>query len=90
MEEKQYLDMCCGGKMFWFDKNNPNVLFIDIRREPKGFIRLRPSYEVQPDIQMDFRNLQFPNERFKGVIFDPLNLLGFSTNARKVSPIHVI
>ena len=21
------LDPCCGSKMFWFDKENPNVLF---------------------------------------------------------------
>lgn len=27
---KEILDACCGGKMFYFDKNNPNVLFQDI------------------------------------------------------------
>lgn len=83
MEEKQYLDMCCGGKMFWFDRNNPNVLFIDIRRESKGFIRLRPSYEVQPDIQMDFRHLEFPDERFKGIIFDPPHILAMGNKPTK-------
>lgn len=31
--EAKILDACCGGKMFWFDKNNPEVLFTDIRRE---------------------------------------------------------
>lgn len=25
------LDVCCGSKMFWFDKNNKNVVFMDIR-----------------------------------------------------------
>ncbi|MDC9607382.1 SAM-dependent methyltransferase, partial [Xenorhabdus griffiniae] len=25
--------MCCGSRMFWFDRNNPNVIFCDIRRE---------------------------------------------------------
>ena len=27
------LDMCCGSKMFYFDKNNPNVEYCDIREE---------------------------------------------------------
>lgn len=26
------LDACCGSKMFWFDKENPNVTYMDIRR----------------------------------------------------------
>ena len=26
------LDACCGSKMFYFDKTNPNVTFMDIRR----------------------------------------------------------
>ena len=27
------LDACCGSRMFWFDKDNPNVTFMDIRDE---------------------------------------------------------
>ena len=30
---KEILDVCCGGRMFWFDKHNPDVLFSDIREE---------------------------------------------------------
>ena len=33
MEDKKILDACCGSRMFWFDKNNPDVLFIDKRSE---------------------------------------------------------
>lgn len=29
--DKKILDVCCGSKMFWFDKENPNVEFCDIR-----------------------------------------------------------
>lgn len=29
--EKTILDMCCGSRMFYFDKHDPNVLFTDIR-----------------------------------------------------------
>ena len=28
------LDACCGGRQFWFDKENPNVLFADCRVMP--------------------------------------------------------
>jgi hypothetical protein len=28
---KRVLDACCGGKMFYFDKDNPDVEFCDIR-----------------------------------------------------------
>lgn len=31
MNEKRVLDPCCGSKMFWFDKNNADVEFCDIR-----------------------------------------------------------
>lgn len=27
------LDACCGGRMFYFEKNHPNVLYIDRRFE---------------------------------------------------------
>lgn len=27
------LDACCGGRMFYFDKDHPNILYIDRRRE---------------------------------------------------------
>lgn len=37
---KPILDACCGGKMFYFDKNDPRVLFQDIRSfKDKGFVR---------------------------------------------------
>ena len=38
--DKLILDACCGSRMFWFDKHNPNVLFVDKRSETvtaKGF-----------------------------------------------------
>ena len=27
--QKPILDVCCGSRMFYFDKNNPNVCFMD-------------------------------------------------------------
>lgn len=29
--DKLILDACCGSRMFWFDKHNPLVLFVDKR-----------------------------------------------------------
>ena len=33
--DKIILDACCGSRMFWFDKNNPAALFVDIRSPNK-------------------------------------------------------
>lgn len=33
IKDKIILDACCGSRMFWFDKENPRVLFADIRTE---------------------------------------------------------
>ncbi|MCV5823515.1 class I SAM-dependent methyltransferase, partial [Escherichia coli] len=27
------LDMCCGSRMFWFDKSDKRAIFSDIRKE---------------------------------------------------------
>ena len=29
--KKRIIDVCCGSKMFWFDKENEDVLFMDNR-----------------------------------------------------------
>lgn len=78
--EKFILDACCGSKMFWFDKSNPNVLFADIRTEEHTLCDGR-SLSINPDIEMDFRNMPFPDNNFKMVVFDPphLNQLGKSS-----------
>lgn len=60
--------------MFWLDKKNPNVLFVDNRVvEPVqvGKGRNARSFSVQPDQVMDFRKLDLPDESFSLVVFDP-------------------
>lgn len=69
--DKIILDVCCGGKMFYWDKKNPLVLFLDKRKKPKGFMKTWPSFEINPDMLGDFRNLPFKNASFKMVVFDP-------------------
>ena len=77
---KDILDVCCGSKMFWFDKYNPDVLFSDIREEEHTLCDGR-LLEIKPDVIADFRNLPFDKQQFKLVIFDPphLNKLGNSS-----------
>ena len=80
MQDKFILDACCGGKAFWFNKNHPNVVYQDIRIEPKGFVKARPNYNVSPDVVGDFRKMDFPDKSFKLVVFDPPHLLSGGDN----------
>lgn len=64
------LDACCGSRMFWFDKNNPDVLFADIREESHELSDGR-GLEIKPDIIHDFRCMPYPDASFKMVVFDP-------------------
>ena len=71
--KKKILDVACGGKMFWFNKKNPNALFLDIRKETHILCDGR-KLEIKPDFVMDFRDLKFPNESFPLIVFDPPHL----------------
>lgn len=68
---KFILDACCGWRMFWFNKQHPNVLYIDKRKEPKWFVEARPNFDVNPDEVMDFCDIKYPDKTFKLVVFDP-------------------
>lgn len=71
------LDACCGPRGFWFDKNNPDTLFVD-KRSIKSFVtgtgKDRRVRKCVPDIIMDFRKLELPDDWFKLVVFDPPHL----------------
>lgn len=67
------LDACCGSRMFWFDKENPNAVFCDNRRVSERLCDGRV-LRIDPDIQCDFKALPFPDESFRLVVFDPPHL----------------
>ena len=69
-ETKIAIDVCCGGKMFYFDRNNQDVLFCDMRKESHILCDGR-LFEISPDVVADFRNLPFADESFYFVVFDP-------------------
>lgn len=71
MTKKFILDACCGGRMFWFNKNHPNALYIDKRERQEGFIKQRPAFSVKPDEIGDFTKLRFKDKSFKLVVWDP-------------------
>ena len=78
--EKKIIDVCCGSKMFWFDKEDKRVLFTDIRKEEHILCDGR-KLEINPDIIMDFRDLKFPDNHFKLVVFDPPHLQKLGKNS---------
>ena len=71
---KPILDACCGSRMFWFDKNNPAVVFMD-NRELEDTLCDGRKLVVKPDVLADFRAIPYPDNTFKLVVFDPPHLL---------------
>lgn len=71
IKNKFILDVTCGGRTIWFDKKNKHTIYTDIRKEEKGFDAARPNFEVCPDEIMDYRDLKYPKNSFKLVVWDP-------------------
>ena len=65
--------------MFWFDRQNPDAIYIDKRAERRVLTdttRVPGSrmLNVAPDILANFTALPFPEASFWHVIFDPPHL----------------
>lgn len=73
MENKIILDVCCGPRMFWFNKQHPNAVYMDIRNE-KFIACDGRSIDIDPDLLGDFKNIPFESNSFKLVVFDPPHL----------------
>jgi len=75
MEEfkKKVLDVCCGPKGMWFDKNDERTLYLDKRQE--NHINYYPSgkkvLSINPDVIGDFTDIKQPDNSFWLVVFDP-------------------
>ena len=70
MTDKIVLDATCGSRMMWFDKNNPNALYADIRN---GSYHANDGriLEINPDVQIDYTNMPFDDNSFYLVVLDP-------------------
>ena len=51
---KKILDACCGSRMFWFDRENQDVVFAD-NRELETTLCDGRNLLIKPDVKMDFR-----------------------------------
>lgn len=71
---QQILDMTCGGRMMWWDKNDPRILAMDCREVEYTLCDGR-TFAVKPDLLGDFRDLPHPSDLFSVVMFDPPHLL---------------
>lgn len=76
------LDPCCGSRMMWFDRDNPDVVFGDQRREVLTVTDRSHGCEdgtrtliIDPDVLIDFRDLPYPDGAFRLVAFDPPHLV---------------
>ena len=87
MSEKKILDVTCGSRTIWFDKNHPNAICCDKRDVEftgiwKGTKRdSERTCCVHPDVICDFTDLPFEDNTFPLVVFDPPHLLNVGENA---------
>ncbi len=78
--DKKILDVTCGSKTIWFNKNHPAVIYCDNRKEEYTGIwksvngKSARKCVIDPDFQCDFTDLPFENESFSLVVFDPPHL----------------
>lgn len=67
------LDPCSGSRMMWFDREHPDAVFGDCRREKHVLCDGR-TLRIEPDVLLDFRALPYGDESFSLVVFDPPHL----------------
>tara|TARA_R100001015_G_C4474737_1_gene57203 strand:- start:57 stop:536 length:480 start_codon:yes stop_codon:yes gene_type:complete len=75
---KKVLDVCCGSKGMWFDKNDNRCLYLDIRNE--SYINdgsdgsKKYNIHINPDFISNFTNIDYPDNSFWHIVFDPPHL----------------
>ena len=76
-----------GSRMFWFDKENPDVEFVDIREIDREKIweskdGTRSAFlDVHPTTIADFTDLPFKDNTFYHIVFDPPHITDINENA---------
>lgn len=68
------LDACCGGKSFWYEKDQSITLFQDIRREEHILCDGR-TFKIDPEVRGDVTHMCYEDESFMMVVFDPPHLI---------------
>ena len=84
---KKILDVTCGSRTIWFNKNHPAAIYCDVRDEECTGVWKSTNRDsertciVHPDVLCDFTDLPFPDNSFALVVFDPPHLRHIGENA---------
>ena len=84
---KKILDVTCGSRTIWFNKNHPAAIYCDVRDEECTGVWKSTNRDsertciVHPDVLCDFTDLPFPDNSFALVVFDPPHLRRVGENA---------
>ena len=84
---KKILDVTCGSRSIWFDKNNPYAIYCDKRKESLSGVWKSgdglPERKciICPDVICDFTQLPFPDNSFSLIVFDPPHLRSVGENS---------
>lgn len=83
--KKLILDVTCGARSIWFQKNESHTIYCDRRKEEYdacfGKDLKHRHLSIDPDVICDFTELPFPDNTFKLVVFDPPHVANFNENA---------
>ena len=83
--KKKILDVTCGSRSIWFNKNHPDALYCDIKKAEYtkrfGANNAERHAVVDPDIQCSFTDLPFDDNSFSLVVFDPPHMIGENENS---------
>jgi len=66
--------------MIWFDKENPDVVYMD-NRELTDILCDGRVLNINPDVVADFRDMPFEDNTFYLVVFDPPHLIKAGKNS---------
>lgn len=82
------LDVTCGSRSIWFQKDEPHTVYCDKRREEweRRFGKAlnangeqsKRHLSIEPDVLCDFRDLPFKDNTFSLVVFDPPHVKNLS------------
>lgn len=79
--QKLILDATCASRSIWFNKNHPNALYMDVRKEiltgiwkNGGGGQSERVICVDPDVIASFTDMPFDDETFYMVVWDPPHL----------------
>jgi len=69
------LDMTCGYRSMWFQKQDKGTIYLDKRNLEKHRTPDNRFLEVRPTVQADNRCLPFKDDVFNLVLFDPPHII---------------